>query len=196
MFRRRAHDYQSFLTQYANHPAADAAREAMVRLTARSRDQLMAVVERCRMRPVEAGRRIFSPRARPRSRTQWCRNSRMPTGRHHEHVAATRAEFPAYETERDASRRIKEDSTRGSTTCWSSSRSAWRPTDAGVRRRRCGRGAQVYRRPRPRSAAYAAWSRASRWRPRKSRSTRRSRRPDARWSRPTSASTSFHCVSR
>jgi L-lactate dehydrogenase complex protein LldF len=32
------------------------------------------------------------------------------TGRHLDHVAATRAEFPAYETERDASRRIKEDS--------------------------------------------------------------------------------------
>ena len=30
------------------------------------------------------------------------------TGRHLEHVAATRAEFPAYEAERDASRRIKE----------------------------------------------------------------------------------------
>ncbi len=32
------------------------------------------------------------------------------TGRHLDHVAATRAEFPAYEAERDASRRIKEDS--------------------------------------------------------------------------------------
>jgi L-lactate dehydrogenase complex protein LldF len=32
------------------------------------------------------------------------------TGRHLEHVAATRAEFPAYDAERDASRRIKEDS--------------------------------------------------------------------------------------
>ena len=30
------------------------------------------------------------------------------TGRHLEHVAATRAEFPAYDAERDASRRIKE----------------------------------------------------------------------------------------
>ncbi len=32
------------------------------------------------------------------------------TGRHLDHVAATRAEFPPYEAERDASRRIKEDS--------------------------------------------------------------------------------------
>src|SRR6202790_1929646 len=31
------------------------------------------------------------------------------TGRHLDHVAATRAEFPAYEAERDASRRIKQD---------------------------------------------------------------------------------------
>src|SRR6202048_3992496 len=31
------------------------------------------------------------------------------TGRHLDHVAATRAEFPAYEDERDASRRIKQD---------------------------------------------------------------------------------------
>ena len=31
------------------------------------------------------------------------------TGRHLEHVAATRAEFPAFDSERDAARRIKED---------------------------------------------------------------------------------------
>ena len=42
--------------------------------------------------------------------TQLRRKLENATGRHLDHVAATRAEFPAYEAERDASRRIKEDS--------------------------------------------------------------------------------------
>ncbi|HLJ43142.1 MAG TPA: LutB/LldF family L-lactate oxidation iron-sulfur protein [Candidatus Binataceae bacterium] len=42
--------------------------------------------------------------------TQLRRKLENATGRHLDHVAATRADFPAYEDERDASRRIKEDS--------------------------------------------------------------------------------------
>ena len=42
--------------------------------------------------------------------TQLRRKLENATGRHLDHVAATRAEFPAYEAERDASRRIKEES--------------------------------------------------------------------------------------
>ncbi|HEY2524488.1 MAG TPA: LutB/LldF family L-lactate oxidation iron-sulfur protein [Candidatus Binataceae bacterium] len=42
--------------------------------------------------------------------TQLRRKLENATGRHLDHVAATRAEFPAYDAERDASRRIKEDS--------------------------------------------------------------------------------------
>ena len=42
--------------------------------------------------------------------TELRRKLENATGRHLDHVAATRAEFPSYEAERDASRRIKEDS--------------------------------------------------------------------------------------
>jgi len=40
--------------------------------------------------------------------TELRRKLENATGRHLEHVAATRAEFPPYEAERNASRRIKE----------------------------------------------------------------------------------------
>jgi len=42
--------------------------------------------------------------------TQLRRKLENATGRHLDHVAATRAEFPAYDAERDAARRIKEES--------------------------------------------------------------------------------------
>src|ERR1700683_3345022 len=42
--------------------------------------------------------------------TELRRKLENATGRHLEHVAATRAEFPPYDAERDAARRIKEDS--------------------------------------------------------------------------------------
>jgi len=57
-----------------------------------------------------AGQDFFAASEAAVADTQLRRKLENATGRHLDHVAATRAEFPAYEDERDASRRIKEDS--------------------------------------------------------------------------------------
>ena len=97
--------------------------------------------------------RIFSPRAEAAvADTQLRRKLENATGRHLDHVAATRAEFPAYEDERDASRRIKEDSIARLDDLLGPAQGAPRGQRMQrVRRRRRGRGAQVYRRPRARA---------------------------------------------
>jgi len=57
-----------------------------------------------------AGQDFFAASEAAVADTQLRRKLENATGRHLDHVAATRAEFPAYDAERDASRRIKEDS--------------------------------------------------------------------------------------
>ena len=57
-----------------------------------------------------AGQDFFAASEAAVADTHLRRKLENATGRHLEHVAATRAEFPAYDAERDASRRIKEDS--------------------------------------------------------------------------------------
>jgi L-lactate dehydrogenase complex protein LldF len=58
----------------------------------------------------EAGQDFFAASEAAVADTELRRKLENATGRHLDHVAATRAEFPAYDAERDASRRIKEDS--------------------------------------------------------------------------------------
>jgi L-lactate dehydrogenase complex protein LldF len=56
-----------------------------------------------------SGQDFFAQSAAATANADLRRKLENATGRHLDHVAATRAEFPAYESERDASRRIKED---------------------------------------------------------------------------------------
>jgi L-lactate dehydrogenase complex protein LldF len=62
------------------------------------------------MSHLPAGQDFFAASEAAVADTQLRRKLENATGRHLDQVAATRAEFPAYEAERDASRRIKEDS--------------------------------------------------------------------------------------
>ena len=146
-FKPALDDFQSFLSQAPEHPAAGTAREAVLRLTRQvAHDQLIAPTTRDRWPKLPKARDFFEASRAGVADLELRRKLENASGRHLDHVAmstpSSRPTMPNA-TRRAASRRSHRASRRIADRAQGQARSQ---RLQGVLRRGCGAGARLYRR--------------------------------------------------